>query len=117
MSVAELFALEAQYNCGKTEYKSALSTANHTAGKPPTQRAAQLNVDLQSLLLQMSNLLDPRSKEQFQLLKASDLLQVEYQQLTDSNVVATMNRGHFIAWSFGGALLFYLTLRGFIKTE
>ena len=117
MSVAELFALEAQYNCGKSDYKNALSTANHTAGKPPTQRAAQMNVDLQSLLLQMSNLLDPSSKEQCQLLKATDLLQVEYQQLTDSNVVATMNRSHFMAWSLGGALLFFLTMRGLLKTD
>lgn len=117
MSVAELFALEARYNCHKNEYKSALSAANHTPGKQPTQKAAQLNVDLQTLLLQMSNLLDPRSKEQFQLLNATDLLQAEYQQLTDSEVIAKMNRGHFLAWSIAGTLLFFLTMRGLIKTE
>ena len=117
MSVVELFALEAKYNSDKNEYKNELNTINHAPGKQPTQRAAQLNADLQTLLLQMSNLLAPTSKEQFQLLGASDLLQAEYQQLTDANVMATMYKSHYLGLTLGAALLFFLSMRALIKPE
>ena len=53
MSVVDLYALEARYNSGKTDYRSALNAVNFGRGEQPTQRAAQMNVDLQTLLLQM----------------------------------------------------------------
>jgi hypothetical protein len=112
MSVAELYSLEAQYNTGKKAYKSALNQINHGGGKQPTQPAAQMNVDLQTLLLQMSNILSPTSVEQFQLLKASDVLQDEYKQLEDVQVLTVQNKYHFIAWFLISLLLLYMTLRG-----
>lgn len=117
MSVAELFALEARYNCQKNDYKNELNTVNHAPGDPPKHRAAQLNADLQTLLLQMSDLLEPSSKEQFQLLGASDLLQAEYQQLTDANVVATMHKTHYMGLTLGAAFLFFVTMRALIPSE
>lgn len=114
MSVVDLYALEARYNSGKTDYRSALNAVNFGRGEQPTQRAAQMNVDLQTLLLQMSDMLSLNSKEQFQLLGASDSLQGEYQQLTDSSVIATMHKSHYMAWTLGATVLFFLVMRGLI---
>lgn len=112
MSVADLYSLEAQFNTGKRAYKSALNQVNHGRGKQSTQPAAQLNVDLQTLLLQMSNILSPTSVEQFQLLKASDVLQDEYKQLDDAQVLTTQYKYQYIAWALTALLIFYMTLRG-----
>lgn len=117
MSVVELFTLEAQYQTGKDQYRSALNAVNHGRGQQPTQRAAQMNVDLQALLLKMSNLLEPTSKEQFSLLSASDLLQEEYQQLTDASVVTAMHKGHYMAWTLGAAVLFFVVMRAVVGTN
>ena len=114
MSVVDLYALEAQYNAVKTDYRNALNTVNFGRGKQPTQRAAQMNVDLQSLLLQMSDILKPSSKEQFSLLSASDALQGEYQQMTDSGVIATMHETRFLALTLGGFFVFFIAMRALI---
>jgi hypothetical protein len=112
MSVAELYSLEAQFNTGKKAYKSALNQVHHGQGKQSKHPAAQMNVDLQTLLLQMSNILSPTSVEQFQLLKASDVLQDEYKQLEDAQVLTTQYKYQYIAWALTALLILYMTLRG-----
>lgn len=114
MSVVDLYALEAKYNAAKTDYRSALNTVYFGRGQQPTQPAAQMNVDLQSILLQMSDILSPSSKEQFQLLGASDALQGEYQQMTDSGVIAVMHETRYLALTLGGLVLFFVVMRGLI---
>jgi hypothetical protein len=112
MSVADLYSLEAQFDTGKRAYKSALNQVNHGAGPQATQPAAQMNADLQTLLLRMSNILSPTSKEQFQLLKASDVLQDEFKQLEDAQILTTKYHYQFIAWFLTAILVFYMVLRG-----
>ena len=86
MSLIDLYSVEAKFNEKKKEYVSLMDSINYSClGKEKTSaeclKAARLNADMQSCLIQMSNLtnkhpphaksIKPLQKQQLELLKIS----------------------------------------------
>jgi hypothetical protein len=106
MPLVELFATEADYQLGKSEYDDLIDSMDSKSSKEEVRKAAQLNVDLQTSLLQMSNQLPPGTTEQFKLMAAADYLDADYAQLlSDSSTVAVMYKSQAIMWFLIAATL------------
>ena len=90
-SLVDLMALEAVYRNDKASYDHVMTDLNFSRKpkKEQVTQAAQMNKDLQTSLLSMSNLLPPSAVEHFSLMQAANVLETDYNQLaTDSNTVA-----------------------------
>jgi hypothetical protein len=103
MSLVDLMALEASYRSDKTSYDQALDDLNYSSKKPTTKKVtevAQRNVDLQTSLLSMSNLLPASGVEHFSMLNEVRALEDDYAKLvSDSGTIATMFKTRYIGWS------------------
>jgi hypothetical protein len=114
MSEVELYAIQSKFNQARSEYITLLGTIQTTClGNELTrecQRAATLNADMQTYLIQMSNLVktpDPL-KNQKELLDISnqlgndmDTLSSLSQENEDVQVITKMNYAHALAWTLG----------------
>jgi hypothetical protein len=114
MGEVELYAIQSRFNQAKAEYIALLGTIQTTClGNEFTaecQRAATLNADMQTYLIQMSNLLTtPETlKNHQELLDISNQLGKEMDTLSsltqdeeDVKVVSSMNYAHALAWTLG----------------
>ena len=120
MSVVDLYAVEAKFSQTKDEYDSLMRTLNHQClGKYKStkkcQKASELNAQLQTYLIEISNLLvtlQPTLKQkltvkeqQAHILALSDYLEKDKTKLTtvsaaekDSEVIATMSEYQYFTW-------------------
>lgn len=114
MSEVELYAIQSRFNQAKEEYITLMGTIQTTClGNDLSrecQRAATLNADMQTYLIQMSNLVKTPEplKHQKELLDISnqlgndmDTLSSLSQEEEDVQVITTMNYAHALAWTLG----------------
>ena len=116
MSYIDLIALDAAYKNDKAAYDYSLNDLNYSSPNQNSKRnvyaAAQMNADLQTSLLAMSNSLSPAAREQYQLLAASKDLEQEYAQLVgNSKIVSDMEYARFFAWGLGALVLIFAFFR------
>lgn len=123
MSEVELYAIQSKFNQAKAEYITLLGTIQTTClGNQLTkecQKAATLNADMQTYLIQMSNLLKkPETlKHQKELLDISSQLGDDMQNLSslaqeeqDVQVLSSMNYAYALAWTLGGITILGILL-------
>jgi len=125
MSEVELYAIQSKFNQAKAEYITLLGTIQTTClGNELTkecQKAATLNADMQTYLIQMSNLIKnaptslPKQKE---LLDISNQLGGDMETLSslaqeheDSEVINTMNYNHALAWTLASITIVFLLIQ------
>lgn len=124
MSEVELYAIQSRFNQAKAEYITLLGTIQTTClGNEFTkecQRAATLNADMQTYLIQMSNLLKTPDtlKNQKELLDISNQLGNEMvtlsslsQEKEDVQVLTSMNYAHALAWTLGTITIILVLLQ------
>jgi hypothetical protein len=106
MPLVELFATEAEYQLGKNDYDDLIDSMDANSSKAERRKAAQMNADLQTSLLHMSDLLPPGTTEHFKIMAASEYLDADYAQLLgDSDTVAKMFRSQALVWMLIAATL------------
>ncbi len=137
MSVIQLYSVETKFNEKKKEYLSLMDSINYSClGKDKTSvecvKAARLNAEMQSYLIEMSNLLnknnfqdqssDKIKKHQFDLLKLSDKLEEDLDMLKtnaalqqDISVLEEQNRLHALSWGFMAVLFTGLVIYQYKK--
>ena len=125
MSEVELYAIQSKFNQARSEYITLLGTIQTTCLgnelSKECQKAATLNADMQTYLIQMSNLLKnapaslPKQKE---LLDVSSQLDGEMETLSslaqeekDVQVISTMNYSHALAWTLGAITIILVLLQ------
>lgn len=114
MSEVELYAIQSKFNQAKAEYITLLGTIQTTCLgnelSKECQKAATLNADMQTYLIQMSNLLKTPDtlKNQKELLDISNQLGNEMDTLSslsqekeDIQVISSMNYAYALAWTLG----------------
>jgi hypothetical protein len=121
MSEVDLYAVEAKFNTAKDEYISIMNSVKTAClgkekMKKKCQKAAELNADMKTYLLQMSNLTKktivniPKQHELLsvsnQLDKDMNLLITEITQKEDSETVATMNYNTTLPWLLSAITVF-----------
>jgi hypothetical protein len=107
MSFVDLLAVEASYRNDKQNYDDLMGHLNYSPQttnnnkKEKVLQAAQMNADMQTSLLSMSNLLPPSSVEHFSLLQATQDLEEDYSKLvSDSRTISDMYKARYFAWGF-----------------
>jgi len=126
MSLVDLYSVESKFNEKKKEYLTLMDSIQFSClGKEKTSKeclkAARLNADMQSCLIQMSNLSikNPPSKtvtslqqQQLEILKLSDKLEKDLQYLLtdsalqqDTTLLTEQNKLHSLAWGFMAILI------------
>lgn len=123
MSEVELYAIQSKFNQAKAEYITLLGTIQTSCLgnqlSKECQRAATLNADMQTYLIQMSNLLKTPDtlKNQKELLDISNQLGNEMDTLSslsqeeeDIQVISSMNYAHALAWTLGAITIVALLL-------
>lgn len=119
MSEVELYAIQSKFNQAKTEYVTLLETIQTSClgnqMSKECQKAASLNADMQTYLIQMSSLVKKTSNslpKQKELLDISNQLGGDMENLAslekeeeDGQVVASMNYIHALAWSIAGVAI------------
>jgi hypothetical protein len=123
MTEVEIYSVQSKFNQAKTEYMSLIESLQTSClGKEQSkecQKAASLNADMQTYLIQMSNLIKktPRQSisKQKELLDLSAQLNDDMQNLTtleaeerDLQVFASMNYVNTLAWSLASLTIFIL---------
>jgi len=114
MSLVDLMALEATYRNDKTAYENVVDELNYCRNpkKSKVNEAAQRNVDLQTSLLSISNVLPPSAVEHFSLLNEVKTLEEDYSKLVeDSGTVATMHHTRYVGWGVLAVFLFAVLVR------
>ena len=123
MSEVELYAIQSKFNQAKAEYITLLGTIQTTCLgnelSKECQKAATLNADMQTYLIQMSNLLKTPDtlKNQKELLDISNQLGNEMDTLSslsqekeDIQVISSMNYAYALAWTLGAITIGLLLL-------
>jgi hypothetical protein len=121
MSEVDLYAVEAKFQDAKTEYVSIMNELKTCLGKESTkrcQKAAELNADMQTYLIQMSNLMKntptniPKQRE---LLSVSNQLDADQGELLsntakliDLGVMSEMNNIKALTWFISSIAIFSL---------
>ena len=124
MSEVEFYAIQSKFNQAKAEYITLLGTIQTTCLgnelSKECQKAATLNADMQTYLIQMSNLLKTPDtlKNQKELLDISNQLGNEMDTLSslsqeeeDIQVVSSMNYAHALAWTLGTITIMLVLLQ------
>ena len=121
MSEVDLYAVEAKFNNAKEEYMSIMNSVKTSClgkekMKKKCQKAAELNADMKTYLIQMSTLTKktiqniPKQHELLsvsnQLDKDMNLLVTEITQKEDSETVATMNYITTLPWVISAITVF-----------
>ena len=124
MSEVDMYAIQSKFNKAKTEYIALLETiqtsclGNQLSSE--CQKAATLNAEMQTYLIQMSNMIKktpdslPKQKE---LLDISNQLGGDMENLssleqeeTDIQVVASMNYTHALAWTLVSITIIFIVV-------
>jgi len=119
MSEVELYATEAKFNDAKTEYVTLLNMACLGKDKSTKQcrKAAQLNAEMQTYLIQMSNLMKKTPTnlpQQQELLNVAEQLGQDMGLLTESAqnnelvVISDMYTNYALAWTISALTIFSL---------
>lgn len=121
MSEVDLYAVEAKFQDAKNEYVSIMNELKTCLGKESTkrcQKAAELNADMQTYLIQMSNLMKktptnlPKQKELLNVANQLDMDQGELlsnnEKLKDLGVLSDMNHIKTITWFIFSVTVFLL---------
>jgi hypothetical protein len=121
MSYVDLIAMEAIYRNDKASYDNLMTSLQYSGKKEGFRQndysnnvflATQMNADLQTSLLAMSNSLSPEAKQQYQLLAASKDLENHYTQLVgDTKTVSNMHYHRYIAWGLGALVMLIVLIR------
>jgi hypothetical protein len=125
MSEVELYSIQSKFNQAKAEYITLLGTIQTTCLgnqlSKECQKAATLNADMQTYLIQMSNLIKQRDTslpKQKELLDISNQLDGDMETLsslaqekTDSEVLSTMNYTHALAWTLASITIVFLLIQ------
>jgi len=114
MSLVDLMAVESVYRNNKNAYDHMMLSLNHSndVNKEKVDKTAQMNVDLQTSLLSMSNLLPPAAVEQFSLLRNTETLENEFEKLvSDSRTVTDMFQARYFVWLFFAFVVFVVMVR------
>ena len=117
MSLTELYSIETEYNEKRKQYISLMDSIKYSClgenkSSAECLKAAQLNADMQSCLVRLSNLTviypppkTPVNQQQTQLLNLSDTLQNDMQSLLthdksneDLEIITEMNKQTTLAW-------------------
>lgn len=123
-SLVKIYALEAQFQAAQNEYTSIIQANNCTLEKSELcLRAKQLNGDMRSYLVQMSDLLkqynpsvpgqptvEAQQQKLFDLNSSLEgevgLFESAAQQLKNTEIEMEMHRSHWMAWTvLAGGLL------------
>ena len=125
MSEVDLYAVEAKFNDAKSEYVSLMdSLQSDCLGKEKSskkcQKAAELNADMQTYLIQMSNFMKKTSihlPKQQELLNVSNQLDMDMNNLTsnsaqntDIELLSSSNHQHTIVWLLCAITIFALIM-------
>jgi len=124
MSEVDLYAIQSKFNKAKTEYTTLLETiqtsclGNQLSNE--CQKAATLNAEMQTYLIQMSNMINktPTSlSNQKELLDISNQLGGDMENLSslsqeehDGQVIATMNYTHALAWTLVSITILFIVI-------
>lgn len=124
MSEVDLYAIQSKFNKAKLEYTTLMETiqtsclGNQLSNE--CQKAATLNAEMQTYLIQMSNMIKPTSTslpKQKELLDISNQLGGEMENLTsldqeerDVQLVATMNYTHALAWTLVSITILFIVV-------
>ncbi len=125
MSEVELYAIQSRFNQAKAEYITLLGTIQTSCLgnqlSQECQRAATLNADMQTYLIQMSNLTkntDTSLPKQQELLNLSNQLGDDMDNLTslaqeheDTQVLSSMNYTYALAWTLGTITIILVLLQ------
>jgi hypothetical protein len=125
MSEVELYSIQSKFNQAKAEYITLLGTIQTSCLgnqlSKECQKAATLNADMQTYLIQMSNLIkqtDTSLPKQKELLDISNQLGGDMetlsslaQELEDSEVINTMNYNHALAWTLASITIVFLLIQ------
>jgi hypothetical protein len=125
MSEVELYSIQSKFNQSKAEYITLLGTIQTSCLgnqlSKECQKAATLNADMQTYLIQMSNLIkqtDTSLPKQKELLDISNQLDGDMETLsslaqekTDSEVLSTMNYTHALAWTLASITIVFLLIQ------
>ena len=135
MSVIDLYSVESKFNEKKKEYISLMDSIQYSClGKEKTSveclKAAKLNAEMQSCLIEMSTLTriphgdsnKELKKHQLELLQLSDKLEHDLQNIMtdkalheDSTVFQEQNRLHALSWGFMAVLITALVIYQYKK--
>lgn len=124
MSEVELYAIQSKFNQAKKEYVTLLETIQTSClgnqFNKECQKAATLNADMQSYLIQMSNLIKktPTSlSKQKELLDISNQLGGDMENLTsldqeerDGQLFASMNYVNALAWTLASITILFVVI-------
>jgi hypothetical protein len=126
MSLVDLYSLETKFNEKKNEYLSLMDSINYSClgnlkRSEKCIKAATLNADMQTYLIQMSNLRlkypttgsnKPLQKQQLEILRLSDKLERDLQNLMtdsrikdDTDVLYEQHKLQALSWGFMGILI------------
>ena len=127
MSLTELYSIESEYKEKRQQYISLMDSINYSClgenkSKEKCLQAAQLNADMQSCLVRLSNLSviypppkKPIDQHQSQLLKLSDTLQSDLNSILtndksnkDLEITTEMNKQTTLAW--GIVMIFIVSI-------
>jgi hypothetical protein len=124
MSEVELYAIQSKFNQARAEYITLMGTIQTTCLgnelSKECQKAATLNADMQTYLIQMSNLLKTPDtlKNQKELIDISNQLGNEMDTLSslsqekeDVQVLSSMNYAHALAWTLGAITIVLVLLQ------
>ena len=136
MSLVDLYSLEFKFNEKKRQYLSLMDSINYSClGKEKTSaeclKAATLNAEMQTYLIEMSNLsnkvphsksVKPLQKQQLEILQLSDKLEKDLQNLMtddalkqDTDVLYEQHKLHALSWGFMGILITALVIYQYKK--
>jgi len=136
MSIVELYSLEKKFGEKRDQYLSLMNSINYSClGKEKTSdecvKAATLNAEMQTCLIQMSNLSikypdvksnKPLQKKQLEILQLSDKLEKDLENLMtdtglkqDTDVLYEQHKLHALSWGFMGILITALVIYQYKK--
>lgn len=136
MSLVDLYSVETKFNEKKKEYIALMNSIQFSClGKEKTSKeclkAARLNADMQTCLIQLSNLgiKNPRAKsnkvaqkQQLEILKISDKLEKDLELLLtdsrlqqDTTVLTEQNKIYALSWGFIALLIGSLVIYQYKK--
>jgi hypothetical protein len=137
MSLIDLYSVESKFNEKKREYISLMDSINYSClGKEKTSveclKAAKLNAEMQTYLIQLSNLanknppdvqsIKPLQKQQLEILQLSDKLEEDLKFLMtdeslkqDSEVLQEQNKLYALSWGFMAILITSLVIYQYKK--
>jgi hypothetical protein len=134
MSLVELYSIESKFNEKRKEYISLMDSINFSCLGKETKnkeclRASKLNADMQTSLLQMSNMINkktpsplPLNIQHAQFLKITDKLEKDMNELIQNESIeqdtinrVDTNKTDMIIWTIGAIVVSALVIYQYKK--